>query len=141
MILQLLAGGVVGAGTMLALGWWVSHREDRMIKAFLQEEEDKIVKLFELMLIGFEDENITGFMVTSPVETGVVAMKIIVHQEDGDVIFYARADGLDVSLVNFQEWAALATYEVVQAIPCVEDMESDDFWEDDGDEDSEYEDA
>ncbi len=131
MILQIVSGGIVGAGAMLALGWWVSHREDRMIEAFLQGEEDKIVKLFELMLIGFEDENITGFMVTSPVETGVVAMKMIVHQEDGDVIFYARADGLDVSLINFQEWAALATYEVVQAIPCVEDFDTEDDWDED----------
>ena len=132
MILQLVSGGIVGAGAMLALGWWVSHREDRMIEAFLQEEEDKIVKLFELMLLGFEDENITGFIVTSPVETGVVAMKMIVYQEDGDVIVYARADGFDVSLINFQEWAALATYEVVQAIPCIEDMddfENDEDWE------------
>lgn len=130
MILQLLAGGIVGAGAILAIGWWAGHREDRMIEAFLQEEEDTLIKMFELMLLGFEDESVTGFIVTSPVEKGVLALKMIIHQEDQDVIVYARADGFDISLVSFQEWAAIATYEVVQAIPCVEDFDDDD-WEDD----------
>ena len=131
MILQLLLG-TIGAGTILTLGWWAGHREDKMIEAFLQEEEDTIIKMFELMLLGFEDESVTGFMVSSPVESGVVAMKMIIHQEDGDVIVYGRADGFDVSLVSFQEWAAIASYEVVQAIPCVEDFDSfedDEDWE------------
>jgi hypothetical protein len=132
MIAQLLIGGVIGAGAILALGWWAGHREDKMIEAFLQEEEDTVIKMFELMLLGFEDESVTGFVVSSPVESGVVAMKMIIHQEDSDVIVYARADGLDVSLVSFQEWAAIASYEVVQAIPCIEDFddfEDDDDWE------------
>jgi hypothetical protein len=131
MIFQLLAGGILGAGAILTLGWWVEHREDRLIEAFLQEEEDTILRMFELMLLGFEDESVTGFIVSSPVEQGVVAMKMIVHEGEQDVIFYARADGFDVSLVSPQEWAAIASYEVVQAIPCVEDFNTEDDWDED----------
>lgn len=135
MISQLLIGCGVGAGAILTLGWWANHREERMIDAFLQDEEDRLVNMFELMLLGFESDNMTGFVTASPVEAGVAVMKMILHEDEQDMIVYARADGFDVSLISFQEWAHLATWEIVKAIPCIEDFDNDGFWEeDDGDE-------
>jgi hypothetical protein len=141
MILQLLAGGIVGAGAILTLGWWLEHREDRMIDAFLQEEEDRYTRIFELLLVGIEPPECEFYLVApSPVEQGVAVIQMILEEEGQLKKFYARADGLDITIIGFQEFAAIASYDLVKAIPCVEDMESDDFWEDDEDEDD-YEEA
>lgn len=138
MIYQLLLGCGVGAGVMFALGYWNYKRlerlEEKVIDAFIQEEHDRYVRIFELLLIGFEPESCFCISASSPVEDGVAVMQIILEEDDELIKLYARADGLAVTIIGHQEWASIAGYELVQAIPCVEDLESDDFWDNDGEE-------
>ena len=142
---ELLLGCGIGAGVVLARIYWLNWLEERMIDAFIQEEEEKIqdeydkyVRIFELLLVGIQPESDFCLVAPSPVVLGVAIMQIIFEEGDELNKMYARADGFDVTIISCQEFAAIASYELVKAIPCVEDMDSDDFWEED---DEDYEES
>ena len=120
---QLAAG--FGLGVLAVIGYevYLNYKEDRDIDKELEQERNFIIDVIEsILFLGVSYDDITT--IVAPTETmGVVAVKIVFHQDDEDVIEYAIVKGKEVFLVNASQWAYILGDEGVRAIPCMEDLD------------------
>jgi len=121
--LQLSVG--FGLGILAVIGYeiYLNYKEDRDIDEELEQERDFIMNIIETILfVGIQYDDITTIVV--PTETmGVLAVKIVFHREEDDVIEYAIVKGKEVFLVNMNQWAYMLGDEGVRAVPCSEDLD------------------
>ena len=120
---QLAAGFGLGVLAVIGYEFYLNYKEDRDIDKELEQERNFIIDVIEsILFLGVSYDDITT--IVAPTETmGVVAVKIVFHQEDEDVIEYAIVKGKEVFLVNASQWAYILGDEGVRAIPCMEDLD------------------
>jgi hypothetical protein len=121
--LQVGTGFGLGVIATIGYGFYIKYQENKEIDEELEQEEQFIINVIEsILFLGVEYDDVTT--IVAPTETmGVVAIKIVFHQENEDVIKYAVVKGKEVFLVNASQWAYILGEEGVRAIPCMEDLD------------------
>ena len=141
--LELAAAYGLGLMTTVGYGIYLSRRDEVLEDDFddeeeeePSEEEDDIIRIIEaIIFFGVEYEDITFFLIHTEIR-GIMAIKIVFHEldeeteEEKDIIYYAIADGIEISLVNHSQWAFILGREGVKAVPCIEDLADIEDWND-----------